>query len=268
MSRNFIPREMNYVDLMRQKEGETSFRDMTISYSINGKTIGTNRNDAEKEEIKKQYPDLSFLCDSFPKFAVENKEYPHYVTAMQKAEETLHSLIEQDKKSFENREPLSSILNDIQKDRQPIRNIKLWYCGKLDSSFYYNEENDRLLLETISVYATNLKTKEYIEKIVNDYKNEIENGELVWLDVWNIDSDTNTYLDGIWVIKADEANSCYCVGMGDYDSDKTPTWDVEEIEDISDFVVSEPKIFEKYMQFFEDEMYEEQMLNEMYPDMC
>lgn len=131
MSRSWTPREMYYADKMLYEQTGKTLRNQIIEL------VGANgdRVPLESEQdlkIRKQFKELGFLFDPLPRLYKEFSNHPKYRNRVLNEIEThLEELINQNNGSE----------NDI---------IWIWYIGKLDKRFYYNEYNNELFYKYIS----------------------------------------------------------------------------------------------------------------------
>lgn len=130
MSRNWTPQEQYYADKFIQKEQGRSMRDQEFFWvQPDGTKIPME--DEQSRKVRKQYSELGFLFDYLPKTYKALEKHPKY-------RKRVLDKIEQHLKEIE----------EIKRgNNQDI--VWLWYTGKLDSNFYYNERNNELFMEYI-----------------------------------------------------------------------------------------------------------------------
>lgn len=130
MSRNWTPQEQYYADKFIQKEQGRSMRDQEFFWvQPDGTKIPME--DEQARKVRKQYSELGFLFDYLPKTYKALEKHPKY---------------------------RKRILDNIEKHLKEIEELKngnsqdviwLWYTGKLDNNFYYNERNNQMFMEYI-----------------------------------------------------------------------------------------------------------------------
>lgn len=133
MSRDFTPEQLFLVDL----QGKNELRNSTITYTLQG----GEEIRADNHLAKDRYPELSFLYSPF---------------------DELYKQYESDRKALELLDKIEATLKDCETEllegaaSNPFKGeyddtVEAWFKGKLDESFYYHEENDRLFGEYLEM---------------------------------------------------------------------------------------------------------------------
>ena len=144
MSRDWTPRELHFADMMCQKETGKYLHDTTFVWILNGEKI----NPPEYEnDIKKEFPNLSFLLDGF--MNIYHEKYQNSECGKEVCmtiENELKEIIENDN-DF-NRLPPKDIHPHSVDDYGEISLdfVREWYLGK-DS--YYQDSNREEMFDNI-----------------------------------------------------------------------------------------------------------------------
>ena len=126
MSRNWTPQEMYNVD----KSVNNRIRNTEL-YFVRPDGTQVPMESEQARMVRKQYKELGFLFDNLPSTYERLKEHPKYRNRVLRE-------IEYRLERYE--------IHNIGDENDPLW---LWYIGRLDPSFYYSEENNRLLAEYI-----------------------------------------------------------------------------------------------------------------------
>lgn len=137
MSRDWTPREAYYFDKKHYEQYGEHFHQMNLCIEVGGKVVKEYPTEKEKS-LAEKYPYLTYTaCDML--LEMDNVVREDVLAEM---EGYLKELCESD--DFKNKVHTGDLSNET---------INKWYNGKLDSWFYYREQNDQMLLdylETIS----------------------------------------------------------------------------------------------------------------------
>lgn len=158
MSKDWKPYEQFIVDRAIKQERGTSLRDTKIVMKFNGEEKELGNKDAKAE-----FPELSFLFgDEFYPMYEKHSNNPSVCKVFQTFEDALKDV---EGKFIQGGTSQSVDLSNTEYEvfiEQPIETVVTeWFMGRLDASFYYREENDRMLSEYI-----NCKIEEALEKEV------------------------------------------------------------------------------------------------------
>lgn len=138
MSKSWTPKELYLVDSYLSKQGN-SLRNTTV-IQINADGTKTPVCSKEEQQARALYKELGFLYNSFYSVYLVMKDHPRY---------RKHVLTELEARLVEYE---NGKVNE--KDT-----LYLWFDGKLDTNFYYSDENDRLFGEYIlQLYGSKLKS--------------------------------------------------------------------------------------------------------------
>ena len=140
MSRDWTPREQHFAD----KRFKLSDRKIEMVYG-NQKEIISD----PTCELAKTYPNMYFLCLNIL------KAYQSEIEKIALLEACLDRLIKEDDSAkkidyWNQEEPVFLEINGKTIDVTDVmKNVSLWYCGRLDDNFYYNEYNNELFVQYI-----------------------------------------------------------------------------------------------------------------------
>lgn len=156
MSKDFRPCDLYIADkVIKEKEGK-GLRDLKVVWK------NPNTNDEiiiGNEEAKKEYPEMSFLFDDFNKLYEESKDNKNALKLFDDFEEAL-CVIETE---FDAGQKSADLRLYVKEDisNEPVKDVvQEWFYGRLDSNFYYNEWNNRLLTDYMKEKIDNLKEKQ------------------------------------------------------------------------------------------------------------
>ena len=140
MSRDWTPQELNSADKYMVETHGKSLR-YTRLYLIqpDGTKIPTESDNIVR--MRSQYKELGFLYDKLPETYIALSKHPKYRNrVLREIEEKLEYYVLHNNSNGNDSDP-----------------IWLWYIGKLDSNFYYNQYNNELLHEYIIEQVNKLK---------------------------------------------------------------------------------------------------------------
>lgn len=138
MSRDWTPYEMWNVEKRMAAEGH-SMREAEYMFVNMLTGERTPLIPKEQKEIGKQYPTLSFLFDGWYKIYTDMKNEVVRDKTFTLYENTLRAVICEDE-DVDVVLPSTLFAYDL---------VKLWYFGKLDPNFYYREQNNEVLADSI-----------------------------------------------------------------------------------------------------------------------
>ena len=133
MSRDWTPQEDHRLDEWAKKERGEYIHDARVTMKLQGEVVDISCK--RYPLIYKKYPNLQFLLGATITKDIHNDGFQK---VLEKCEKELSEIIKKD----DNEESLCDSV------------MSRWYQGKQDTSFYYSEENNRLLEEHIRSLMT------------------------------------------------------------------------------------------------------------------
>ena len=143
MSRDLKPVEIYFLDQTHtQVFHEKGLRNLSVTWCVDGKKI---TEPLISPETKERYPELSFLFDEFKKIYENHKSSDAALSVLDEVERCLREteLAADERPDYAGEIPSSEGNLSVQET------VKAWFYGKLDPSFYYSQDNNRLFKEFV-----------------------------------------------------------------------------------------------------------------------
>lgn len=170
MSRDWRPVELYMNDKYFKEKHGKGLRDSVISF----RTLDGQEQLLSNLEMRKQYPELEFVAGDATKMFYEAHKSNKAVLALFDELETALRNAETD---FDKSQTFPVPLELWKLEPEEIAQhsidevVKEWFYGNLDSNFYYNTENDEVLISYIAQKIEDIvqtKNKEMSKKEANE----------------------------------------------------------------------------------------------------